>query len=110
MLDLCDGGNRHTSMRPGSMSRERHPARRRPRRGWSHFNEARLHEPGEAAVGRRAPGHELTSMRPGSMSRERRAGPLAPARRPPDFNEARLHEPGEAPSPRAAAMPEEALQ
>ena len=35
------------------------------------FNEARLHEPGEAALSRQPLQRLDTSMRPGSMSRER---------------------------------------
>ena len=111
-----------TSMRPGSMSRERRRAHRPRPCVAPDFNEARLHEPGEAAPGRgRRPRDRQTSMRPGSMSRERlgvvtgegRAGGTSmrpgsmsrerpkrstrAARGRPDFNEARLHEPGEAP-------------
>ena len=80
------------------MSRERRGDGRGPGRARDHFNEARLHEPGEAGVARGSGVDDgVTSMRPGSMSRERRGS--APDGSPTSarhFNEARLHEPGEA--------------
>ena len=79
------------------MSRERPPARGPLPCRRRHFNEARLHEPGEAQATWRPPGasrhfNEARLHEPGEAP-GRRAGDVPDL---PHFNEARLHEPGEA--------------
>ena len=89
------------------MSRERPgPGAAAGPRAAPHFNEARLHEPGEASVTDTPSAPKLSDFNEARLHEpgEAPGQSAGPRSRSPDFNEARLHEPGEA-SARSHAGP-----